>query len=360
MQQITNSVDNKKISIIIPAYNAAKHIRRCLHSILSQTFQNYEVIVVDDGSVDSTGIIVEEFISKDSRINKIFQSNKGPLCARILGLRFSDGEYFTFCDADDYYSSEQSLQIIHDAILKNDCDAVQVNSYIKYRFFKRKRNVYSDIVAEKDSFYNNEYPKMLCSYWEKSKITVTVWDKVYHHKLADNIPEGLNLERVFMGDDLLLNLFLLEKCEKFLFSSRCVYCYNTLTGSTNRWKEKDLYDLNIIKKYQLQVIERCNLAEKNKVLRNYYAEIASWLFLHIEAGTKYLSQEQLIAYLENVMKLDSFLSAKIYFQFSNNENWKAVNLLRKTSSNDYVLTVINEKKDESFIDRCKKQIKKLI
>ena len=360
MRQKIQSTENKKISIIIPAFNAGKYIKRCLSSILSQTFQNFEVIVIDDGSFDSTGIIVEEFLAKDNRIKKIYQSNQGPLCARILGLRFSEGEYFTFVDADDYYCSKQSLKIMYDVVFNNACDAVQFNSYIKYRFFRRKRSYYSDKIVTKDAFRNIEYPKILCSYWEKSKISVTVWDKIYAHRLINNIPENLYFEKTFMGDDLLLNLFLLENCNKFMFSSQCVYCYKTLTGSTNRWKEKDLYNLDVIKKYQAQVIKRCNVAEKDKIMRNYYAEIASWLFLHIEAGTQYLSQEQLIAYIDNVLKLDSFLNAKKYFQFSNSENWKAVNLLRYANPREYVLTVINEKKKESFISRCKSIIKKIV
>ena len=72
---------------------------------------------------------------------------------------------------------------------------------------------------------------------------MTVWDKIYDRKLADNLPKELSRQRIFMGDDLVLNLFLMEKCNRVKYDAKPLYCYRTLTGSTNKWKEKDLYDL---------------------------------------------------------------------------------------------------------------------
>lgn len=352
--------DKVQISIIIPVYNTEKYLKRCLDSILMQTFQNFEVIIVDDGSVDATGRIIEEFLLKDSRIKKYYQNNQGPLHARLTGLKLSIGLFFTFCDADDYYSSDNSLQIMYDAICGNACDVVQFNSYIKYHLLKKRRNHYFDSVVSSIDFHNLEYPKILCSYWDEAKISVTVWDKIYNRNLVKNIPDNLYSEITFMGDDLLLNLFLLERCEKFMFSSQCVYCYNTLIGSTNRWKEKDLIDLDVIKKYQAQVIERCCIEKKDRIWRNYYAEIASWLFLHIKAGTEYLTKKQLIEYLQVILKFDSFLLAQEYFRFQNNENWEAVNLLREADPKEYLLSVYNEKDNLTFLNKIKSTIKRII
>lgn len=90
-----------KLSIIIPVYNVEKYLSKCLNSILRQTYQDYEIILIDDGSSDSSGIICDWYADKDSRIKVVHQPNKGVSCARNAGLELSKGEFITFIDADD-------------------------------------------------------------------------------------------------------------------------------------------------------------------------------------------------------------------------------------------------------------------
>ena len=92
----------KKISIIVPVYNAEKYLGRCVDSILSQTYQNIELILIDDGSCDSSGKIMKEYALRDSRIKIISQANQGPGAARNVGLDVASGEYITFVDSDDF------------------------------------------------------------------------------------------------------------------------------------------------------------------------------------------------------------------------------------------------------------------
>ncbi len=204
----------------------------------------------------------------------------------------------------------------------------------------------------------HEYPKFLCSYWDESECTVTVWDKIYRRKLLDFLTIELPEDNIFMGDDLVLNLYLLENCEKFMVVSKPLYCYNTLSGATNRWKEKDLYDLDILKQNQLKVIERQDMCEKKQIFRNCYAELASWLYLHILDGVNRLSSEELVIYLEDVLQLKSFRNARLYYLTQNDENWEAVNLLRQGDAQKYVLTVTQNK--ETNKSKLTGLIKKII
>ena len=93
-----------KISIIVPVYKSEKYITRCIDSILAQTFTDFELILVDDGSPDNSGAICDEYASKDSRIKVIHQANSGAAAARNTGIKESIGEYLMFCDSDDYVS----------------------------------------------------------------------------------------------------------------------------------------------------------------------------------------------------------------------------------------------------------------
>lgn len=91
-----------KISVIVPVYNVEEYLNRCVDSILNQTFSDFELILVDDGSVDKSGIICDEYVKKDKRVRVIHKKNGGVSAARNIGIDEAQGEYISFCDSDDY------------------------------------------------------------------------------------------------------------------------------------------------------------------------------------------------------------------------------------------------------------------
>ena len=93
---------NKKISIIIPVYNTEKYIERCIKSVLKQTYENIEIICVDDGSTDKSGIILDRLGNQDNRLIVIHKTNEGVTEARNAALEHASGEYIGFVDSDDY------------------------------------------------------------------------------------------------------------------------------------------------------------------------------------------------------------------------------------------------------------------
>lgn len=119
------------ISIVVPIYNVEKYLRKCIDSILAQTYQNLQIILVDDGSKDCSGIICDEYKKKDLRISVIHQENGGLVNARKAGLRMAVGDYVGFVDGDDYIEKEMyqrlleilkntSADFVHAGYLKND------------------------------------------------------------------------------------------------------------------------------------------------------------------------------------------------------------------------------------------------
>ena len=90
------------ITVIVPVYNVEKYLRRCLDSIIGQTYQNLEILCIDDGSIDNSGVICEQYAARDARIKVIHQENQGLSTARNRGLDAAEGEYIAFVDSDDY------------------------------------------------------------------------------------------------------------------------------------------------------------------------------------------------------------------------------------------------------------------
>lgn len=119
------------VSIIIPVYNAEKYLSRCLDSILKQTLQNWELLLIDDGSKDHSGSICDSYADKDARIQVIHQENGGASSARNIGLAAASGKYIGFVDADDWVVSEMYQRLLSVAIEKN-CDLVMCDARTVY------------------------------------------------------------------------------------------------------------------------------------------------------------------------------------------------------------------------------------
>ena len=108
-------MENSLVSVVIPVYNVEKYLRQCLDSVLNQTYTNYEVIMVDDGSTDLSGMICDEYAEKDSRFRVIHKENGGLSVARNIGYDASHGEYVYYIDSDDWIESKTLEQLVQKA-----------------------------------------------------------------------------------------------------------------------------------------------------------------------------------------------------------------------------------------------------
>ena len=114
-------VYNSKISIIVPIYNVEKYLRKCIDSILNQSYDNLQIILVDDGSPDNCPKICDEYLNKDNRIQVIHKSNGGLSSARNAGIKVANGKYIAFIDSDDYIELNMIEKLVN-AIEKSNAD----------------------------------------------------------------------------------------------------------------------------------------------------------------------------------------------------------------------------------------------
>ncbi len=161
-------MEKKKVSIIIPVYNGSKYIGECLQHIMDQTYQNLQIIVINDGSTDDTELIVSGFMEKDQRILMFDKKNEGPAAARNVGIEYADGEFVIFFDADDVMQKDAINSMVTSARQYN-ADMV-IGNY--YRFDGRRKNMHQinrDRLVEKNilrkcaklhPFLNNKLFKM--------------------------------------------------------------------------------------------------------------------------------------------------------------------------------------------------------
>ena len=217
-------IDNcPKISVIIPIYNTDKFIRHCLDSIISQTYYNFEVIIVDDGSTDQSGTISDEYALKDNRFKVIHQENQGVSMARIAAFEYCKGDYITFIDSDDYVSTDY-LEKLAKPFIEEEADIVSCN----YSRVKNQNTYYNDIFVT-GRFQGKTLRNFILNHFFYNEQT-----KNYgiHPGLAtkmvkrDIVLEGLQMGRgLWYGEDTIAFFYMMLRCNKLVALSDRLYYY---------------------------------------------------------------------------------------------------------------------------------------
>lgn len=172
----------EKISIIVPIYNVEKYLNRCIESIVNQTYQNLEIILVDDGSPDQCSEICDQWALKDSRIKVIHKKNGGLSDARNKGMEIASGDYIGFVDSDDWLH-KNALEILLLFMQESQVDIVECKSSSVERYVQDEIVLKNQI---KSCRYSTE--TALSRLILEKPLKQTVWNKLYRRKLIEQIP----------------------------------------------------------------------------------------------------------------------------------------------------------------------------
>lgn len=221
------------ISVIVPVYNSEKYLKKCLNSIISQTYKNLEIILIDDGSTDESGRICDSYKKNDDRIIVFHTKNNGVAAARNQGIRSAKGEYIAFVDSDDYIA-ENMYELLINRMLKDKSDIAVCSMYrIELNGIKRiqDRLFLDNIVMDRDRF-------MECFIRKESGYLM---NKIYKRKLFQNVvfPVGKYFE------DLVTMLQLITNSSKISYVDDPLYYYCKNVGSittTYLDSPKKIYD----------------------------------------------------------------------------------------------------------------------
>lgn len=187
-----------KVSIIIPAYNSEKYIERCLHSIILQSYQNLEIIVVNDGSNDNTLTLLEKLSKKDQRIQIIDQLNMGTLMARLKGIEGSTGDVVLNLDADDYLEM-QAVELLVEKMCLTNADIVIANHFRHAHGRKKLIKNYLPETLDKVSIL-----KFLLT----GKLTGYIWGRLIKRQYLEDL--NLPFNKAYT-EDLLINFYIFSR-----------------------------------------------------------------------------------------------------------------------------------------------------
>ncbi len=297
------------VSVIVPVYNVEQYLEKCIKSIMGQTYADIEIILIDDGSTDSSGSICDSYACRDSRIRVLHKPNGGISDARNAGLDIARGNYIAFVDSDDYIHP-QLLQILNDGITQNHSQVSVCGFTRVYDGQTVNRQQYDSInwtILKKDE------DRVSYLLGDGIHITFTVaWNKLYRKELFDGIrfPMGKMYEDEFTTYKLLHKAssiaytsiplyFYVQRAESIMHSSCSVRSLEVFEAFRERL---ELYDANrqynwycaLLKIYRWRILHCLDMSKQNKSIDycNKWKEYKKYYNRAILQHLKYVSSDK--------------------------------------------------------------------
>lgn len=327
---------NKKVSIIVPVYNVEKYLNVCMEGLINQTYKDIEIILINDGSTDSSEEICNILSKKDSRIKVYNQKNRGVSFARNLGLEKAIGEYICFVDPDDYVEYNM-IEILVDFAEKSNKDLVICGYYFEHRYLDKDKNIkfsrYAIKCEEKNYKNKSEIKEDLVKLWDNA-LMYNIWNKLYKSEIIKS--NGIRFIEYSMGEDLEFNKNYLTFCNNIYVTSKCLYHYvREREGAATQKYVKGWFDIrfkehiSLIKFFEEYGI---NSPEVNEYLARRYVE-------------------RVLGCIENEFNRKNEKSIKEKFEeinkiLNNNEVNKAVKIMKPKSKKVKVLLIPIKRKSK--------------
>lgn len=215
----------EKVSVIVPAYNIASWLPRCLDSILAQTYENLEVIVVNDGSTDDTARVLDAYAPKDSRVRVIHKENGGVTSARLRGVAEATGAWLGFIDGDDYIEPQMYARLLENAAA---CNADI--SHCGHRVIFPDGRV--EMVHGTNTRWSHNNREGLRDLLDGGMVEASLCTKVYRRRLFEGLADWLD-PSIKNNEDFLMNYYLFQKAESSCYEDICPYHYLLRRGSAS-------------------------------------------------------------------------------------------------------------------------------
>lgn len=308
-----------KISFVIPVYNVESYLHQCVDSILSQTYRDIEIILVDDGSPDKCPQICDEYAGKDSRVIALHKTNGGLSDARNYGLDNATGDYVTFVDSDDFWSENNSLDKLVTVLNKNpDLDFVGYNcryffqndnKYSKWQLFPEVlTNPINNNTALVELSKNGYFAVSACMKLIKRQFLVDnhIYFKV--GQLSEDIPWFINL---------------IDSADKCMFTNDYVYTYRQITNGNSISHNIGTRNVDTIIEIINDEIKNLDNRSLNKEAKDALRSFMAYELILAYACLQYLEKEDAIVRYKRLQELNWLLS------YTLNPKVKKVSLINK-------------------------------
>lgn len=283
------------ISVIVPVYNVEEYLPNCLRSIANQSFKDFEVIMVDDGSTDSSGDICDVFCQKDSRFHVIHQKNTGLCGARNSGIDAAKGDYIFFIDGDDYLHVK-ALEILYDSIIEGYDMAIfdfkktyslSENTYGEIHKYVEKQKITNEIFLIESLLFGPDYDR-----WSYG----VVWNKLYKKEIVD----GLFFDSFLVCEDNDYNYKVYLRIHNAIYIKEELYFYYQREGSIVHESENNNQRILEILKVNYNMLKNTRKEDYKKrslVLKKFYRRLLTTRYNLMNTNLENVSREMIKEYL---------------------------------------------------------------
>ena len=314
----------------MPVYNTEDYLDTCIKSILSQTYQDIELILINDGSTDNSGKICDKYAKQDKRIKVIHQNNSGPSVARNRGIDVSAGEYIQFVDADDHIDYKMTETLV-EALSKNSqlviCGYRTINLY-KENIFAGEHRYHIE-----GRYQQNEFMLMFGKLLGEQFIN-PLWNKMYIRDIVENLNLRF-INNLNMGEDLLFNLEYIKACDNFIILKDLLYNYIESSNSLTRNFKKGLFQNQqmLFKEIRKFLCEKNYMEENRDFIESSYTDSIVGCLQNIFHEDSSLFPRVIKEYIYKIVCDDCVRKNIIYFKAGNIQK-RVIGLLIKQKSVD--------------------------
>ncbi|WP_047983983.1 glycosyltransferase family 2 protein [Ornithinibacillus californiensis] len=288
------------ISLIVPVYNGENFLAECIDSILMQSFKNFELIIVNDGSTDDTWRICENYRDKDNRVKIINKENGGPGSARNIGITQAKGDYIGFVDSDDIINSNM-YKILYKVALRDDADLVACGFHDNSTNKSHVNPIDGKLII-KGLEIKEDLEKLLIQ--NKILTYASLCNKLYKKSLIINNKLFIN-ERIHIAEDLCFNLLVLNKASCISAVNEPLYSYRNVNNESLMTKSYDLFYQHLIARDEIvriyraigisnEVLYKCIEYENCKTAAEYLKKIANKLKSDVNINVKFKEVNKLL------------------------------------------------------------------
>lgn len=309
--------DTPKVSIIVPVYNVEAYLPQCLDSLVNQTYDNLEIICVNDGSPDGSGQILREYAVRDARVHIIEQVNQGLSGARNTGLKYATGEFIMFVDSDDWIDT-RTCEIAISAAKENDADLVFWSYTREFQAVSKDRLLFwNDGEIFEKKRLQEEIHRRQCGllggelkHPETADSLVTAWGKLYSAvKLRHSKAQFVDTKEIGT-EDALFNLYALGNFERAVYIKQPLYHYRKTNDAslTSNYKPKLLCQWDRLFDMMQEYVEKHHLSDEyTQALRNRVSLSVVGLGLNIMSAP--VSAREKISMIKNVISAPRYRDA---------------------------------------------------
>lgn len=332
---------NNQIAIVIPMYNAEKKIKQCINSILNQSFSDFKLIIVDDGSTDLSKVICDKYAKKDCRVVVMHQENKGCVEARKTGVKSriaQNSKYIMFCDADDTMPNT-ALETLYDIAEKYGADCVCGDMVrMVHRIKVPKRRVAPCFGSNEVKTYDHNLimKELYVSCFGITNYPVNLVAKLYKKEL---ITKAIDFKPIvqFMGEDLCVTLNVLPYAKKLAITPKSVYHYR-MGGGTSKFMPYMLDDFLSLYNHKMNLMNLYNMDKKTELYLDIELVNIVYDYLKMCKCSGKFSELELDETIKKCINVDEVKNAVKYLEETNNLNKLAFMIKNNdiSSMRDYI------------------------